>query len=214
MKKCSKCKVEKEESNFSKERACKDGLHRYCKTCSEISRKNRIKKVQAKNLFSFDSTRTKICVSCGKEKIAANFYRSTSALDGLFSKCIDCESIYQKQLLAVNTGKRTGLSRIKNLNSSWLKGLIRYKKLDTPNKFLCAMDGCTNQSNVYHHIRYDSRSTEQPLSIIAPLCKDCHYFFHIKEREGVDLTDKILTQIELEYVPYKKPHITYLKERV
>lgn len=33
MKKCAKCKIEKEEKKFSKRKVAKDGLHPYCKDC-------------------------------------------------------------------------------------------------------------------------------------------------------------------------------------
>ena len=213
VKKCIKCKEEKEETEFYKDRARKDGLTRYCKVCQKVHLKKWQKKNQSNHLEEFITPPTKLCKQCGVEKLSNNFYRSTSAIDGLSAKCIDCESKYQKQLLIRGAIKRNDLSRIKNLNSSWLNGLIRYKKLYSPTEFTCGMESCSNQSDLYHHIRYDSRSIEQPFSIIAPLCKECHTLFHIRQNEGIDLTDKILTQIELEYIRYKSPHIRFIKEK-
>ena len=39
MKKCSKCKIEKEYTAFHKRTASKDGYHYYCKECASSSRK-------------------------------------------------------------------------------------------------------------------------------------------------------------------------------
>ena len=57
MKKCTKCKEDKDKSNFMKRAASKDGLQPICNDCS---RKHKAKP-------------TKICISCMKKKILDSF---------------------------------------------------------------------------------------------------------------------------------------------
>lgn len=74
MKRCSKCKVEKEFEEFSKK---KDKLQSFCKVCTKIyfkefynkNRKYHLdrNKVRRKKLFNFiDSFKQKPCMDCGK----------------------------------------------------------------------------------------------------------------------------------------------------
>ncbi len=39
MKRCSKCKLEKDTNQFHKNKNKKDGLHNYCKECNRIRKK-------------------------------------------------------------------------------------------------------------------------------------------------------------------------------
>lgn len=45
MKKCSKCEIEKEEREFSKDKNAKDGLHSWCKDCKNGGYNKELKKV-------------------------------------------------------------------------------------------------------------------------------------------------------------------------
>lgn len=220
MKKCTKCKETKDETEFYKNKKTKDGLHKWCKICHSTGMKITYKKTQLNNLNSYSPALIKTCSKCNIEKSSCEFSKATRAKDGLFSWCKKCVSDINKQK-TINKGasKSTILRRfnssikIKSNNHTWVNNLIFWDKLDHPTKSICSMKDCSNQALEYHHLKYDSRNLEDPFSIITPLCHDCHDLFHIKEREGIDLTDKILTQIELEYIPRKKPHIRFIKEK-
>ena len=52
MKVCSKCKIEKDESEFNKNKSTKSGLSRYCKECRKINKyKEHQKEYQKSNKY-------------------------------------------------------------------------------------------------------------------------------------------------------------------
>lgn len=187
-----------------------------------ICKKNHVKIIRKKNLSAVDTPKTKICSKCKIEKESIEFHKATIRKDGLDYHCKDCSSKRGRQFTLDNGFCRTtklfneSIShKIKHNNACWINSLVSQSKfLGYPTEFICAMDDCSNQAIHYHHLKYDSRNTEDPISIITPLCRDCHDLFHIREREGIDLTDKILTLIELEYIKGSKPNIKFLKERL
>jgi len=73
-KKCSKCKVEKELTEFSKDKVNKNGLQSYCKKCSskykKEYRKNNLEKIRKdyKN-YCKESKDNGTCKSCTKTKL-------------------------------------------------------------------------------------------------------------------------------------------------
>lgn len=221
MKKCTKCKKEKEETEFSKNKNFADGLNYWCKVCAYECSKKTFKRNQESNLTSYIPPLAKVCSKCKIEKSSDNFGKNTTTKDGLYTWCKECLNAGRRQQ-TVDNGvsksaklcKENGAIKLKSNNTSWVNNLIRDGKLDEPTEFVCAMDDCTNQAIHYHHLKYDSRSIEDPISIITPLCRECHDLFHIRQNEGIDLTDKILTQIELEYIRYKSPHIRFIKEKI
>lgn len=222
MKKCSRCKEIKNDKEYFKNRKNKDGLQKKCKICLMYLQKESRKNNQKKNLSAVDTPKTKICSKCKIEKESIEFHKATIRKDGLDYHCKDCSSKRGRQFTLDNGFCRTtklfneSIShKIKHNNACWINSLVSQSKfLGYPTEFICAMDDCSNQAIHYHHLKYDSRNTEDPISIITPLCRDCHDLFHIREREGIDLTDKILTLIELEYIKGSKPNIKFLKERL
>lgn len=88
MKKCSSCNIDKQESDFPKDKKRKDGLYTYCKSCVSIKSKksyhsnlikNReLKKVRARNNKTKNQERNKIWYQENKEhkKEYSNNYRS------------------------------------------------------------------------------------------------------------------------------------------
>lgn len=91
--------------------------------------------------------------------------------------------------------------RIQSMNSSWINSLIKRGELEKPTIYVCSFANCTNRAEQYHHIKYDSRSSLDPISIVAPLCLKCHRKIHAKLRLGVDLSGMISDRIVLEYKP-------------
>ena len=80
---CRKCTKWKNESEFYKNRAEKDGLDGQCKTCSyKATSKPRHRIV--------DGVRKKLCCKCRRWKKESDFYKSKSRRDGLTGRCKKC----------------------------------------------------------------------------------------------------------------------------
>jgi len=102
-KRCTKCKRWKEESEFCKDRARKDGLKIYCKGCNNAyslrrRRKNR-KGKKARVYLRFEDRhrvirgfKEKLCSRCKKWKYYSEFYRYRQSKDGLSLWCKECGS--------------------------------------------------------------------------------------------------------------------------
>jgi hypothetical protein len=73
MKTCIKCKVEKELKDFSKNKASKDGCHKYCKECdkkrAKIYRKNNRARIQKQRLEYRQENREKL------SKLSQEYYQ-------------------------------------------------------------------------------------------------------------------------------------------
>jgi len=102
-KRCTKCKRWKEESEFCKDRARKDGLRIYCKGCNngyalKHRRKNRKGKKTRIYLRFEDRHRVirgfkeKLCSRCKKWKYYSGFYKNQQMKDGLSLWCKECGS--------------------------------------------------------------------------------------------------------------------------
>ncbi len=100
-KRCTKCKRWKEENEFGKDRARKDGLKIYCKGCNKayalkLRRKNG--KAVREYLSYEDRHRTirgfkeKLCSRCKQWKYESEFYKNGRSKDGLSFCCKECQS--------------------------------------------------------------------------------------------------------------------------
>jgi hypothetical protein len=85
MKKCTKCGVEKNESEFGKNKSRKDGLHWWCKSCVRVYHKRGPAKPVAKDGMKF-------CSKCGEEKDKGLFFKTKRSKDGLRSHCKICDN--------------------------------------------------------------------------------------------------------------------------
>jgi len=100
-KRCTKCKRWKEESEFCKDRARKDGLRIYCKGCNNAyvlrhSRRNR-KGKKARVYLRFEDRhrvihgfKEKLCSRCKQWKYYSEFYKNSQSKDGLSLGCKEC----------------------------------------------------------------------------------------------------------------------------
>jgi len=91
MKKCNKCKVNKDFCDFSKSKSRKDGLNNTCKLCA----KEAVKEWRQNNKFNGRIVASKHCAGCKSLNPSDNFYKDKSRVDGLSSQCKDCIKVYR-----------------------------------------------------------------------------------------------------------------------
>tara|TARA_R110002153_G_scaffold269051_1_gene434397 strand:+ start:65 stop:895 length:831 start_codon:yes stop_codon:yes gene_type:complete len=102
MKKCSKCKLEKEFSEFNKTKSCKEGLSSYCKSCNVITLKEwRFNNPSPSTIRIYKSKELakelllkgkKKCSKCKEIKSKTLFYNSTKQ-----KQCKSCIRDYHKK---------------------------------------------------------------------------------------------------------------------
>ena len=101
MKRCSKCKKWKDESEFSKQPSRKDGLRCWCKKCEceyihkyyRRDRKN-VKKYRRYEEYHrvVNGVKQKKCTKCKRWKPEDEFYKNRKPKDGLAWRCKKCIS--------------------------------------------------------------------------------------------------------------------------
>ncbi len=106
MKRCSKCKEWKDESEFNKNRKNKDGLQCRCRKCvRNYARKHywgnskplkRYLRYEERHR-TIDGVKQKRCSKCEKWKEESKFGKKTSQKDGLNSWCKDCGRAYIRE---------------------------------------------------------------------------------------------------------------------
>lgn len=104
-KKCYKCGKIKDDSEFYKNKAKKDGLDGQCKKCKNSYNGLRDFKIKEmwKNKNPRDYKEKKQCPSCGKVKSGSEFYINRFHKDGLSSLCKECcRKNYKKKQLYYN----------------------------------------------------------------------------------------------------------------
>lgn len=89
MKVCTKCKEEKEESFFYKDKRTKDGHKPFCKVCEKI-----------KAVPLDPNAKSKKCVICHIDKPKEAFHKRTLSYDGRASRCAECLSATRDRLSA------------------------------------------------------------------------------------------------------------------
>jgi len=101
MRRCSKCKKQKDESEFGKSRTRKDKMRLWCKECErEYARKHYEKNKGAiKKYIRYeerhrvvDGLRQKRCGRCKKWKVESGFYKHRRHIDGLAVWCKECSN--------------------------------------------------------------------------------------------------------------------------
>jgi hypothetical protein len=113
MKKCRRCNIDKNISEYHKHKSRKDGVSDICKDCAvidnKIRRQRRLSKPKSNVL-------EKKCYRCSQIKSADCFWKAIDTNDGLRSSCIECE----KKLASVADRKlKKSISRkIYNKNNS------------------------------------------------------------------------------------------------
>jgi len=162
-KRCTKCKRWKDESEFHKDRARKDGLKIYCKGCNKAhSLRHRRKNGKAvREYLSYEDRhrvirgfKEKLCSRCKKWKYQSNFYRYRQSKDGLSLWCKECGN---KRIKLKRKGVR------KNLRYE-----DRHRVVNGAKEKLCTKCKNWKKENEY----YTQRSSKDSLSA---RCKKCTY---------------------------------------
>lgn len=106
MKTCSKCEVEKPETEFYKDESSKGGLSTQCKECKstyyKIKYKKRVADYQPKE---FEIGTTKTCTKCKITKSLNCFGKCKGIKSGSFSWCKECRSKHGKDVYHNKGGK-------------------------------------------------------------------------------------------------------------
>ncbi len=99
MKRCTKCKKWKDESEFGKQPKSKDGLRYWCKNCVRESARRYYKKDggRVKRYYRYEErhrvvggVKEKRCRRCKKWKAESEFYKRHRHKDGLAVWCKEC----------------------------------------------------------------------------------------------------------------------------
>lgn len=92
-KRCSRCQIVKEITDFSPRKVSKDGYKGICKACSAKymrdlyhGRQKRVLNPPKEPLIG----KTKVCYQCEQEKDYSEFKRRKQNLDGRDTRCKDC----------------------------------------------------------------------------------------------------------------------------
>jgi hypothetical protein len=103
-KRCTKCKETKDTVEFSKQKARKDGLHYWCKSCAK---ENHVA-IRAHRIANPPPTPvTKRCSRCKETKDAAEFSKEKCKRDGLQSECKVCSHENDQLRHRKNTKRNT-----------------------------------------------------------------------------------------------------------
>jgi hypothetical protein len=121
MKICSKCKIEKPETEFHKNKNTKDGFNFHCKNCKlETSRSLRIKRKRGeatdreKAALKREEEANhglKKCPKCGETKPLAMFFKDKQQKCGFASYCKECHSKKGKEYRSNNKDKCASIHR-------------------------------------------------------------------------------------------------------
>jgi len=149
MKRCGKCNLLKEQTEFGKNKSTKDGLSSYCRGCKKLSDKNSYQKNKEKRLEVSKKYRKH-----NKDKIRATqkIWRDNNK-----------DKVRQSFLRAFNKNPEKHKARSK------LNFLIYKGKIEKPDK--CSI--CDSVVNIEaHHVDYT-----KPLDV-EWVCSKCHYIIH------------------------------------
>lgn len=180
MKKCTGCKIEKEESNFGIYRKARDGLNQKCKECCKARSKLTVHSTEAiekakKYRFEWQKKKRPIL----NERLRRRYLEKIDI-------CREQAKIRTKKYLESEKGKAKHLETTKKYvenNQEKIKAqrkvrcAIKCGKLQrSPMCEICNLQGKTNA----HHEDY-----KKPLEVIW-MCSKCHLYHHQKYRFHVE----------------------------
>lgn len=114
---CSKCKIEKDLSNFDKNKCAKDGYNSWCKQCKqkEYYKKKGLEVPEVK----IPKQGYKFCQKCGKEKPLSEFCNN-----GKHSYCYGCNKLYYQE----NKDRLKAYFSIYNKSDNHRKAVKKYRE--------------------------------------------------------------------------------------
>jgi hypothetical protein len=85
---CTKCKIEKDISEFSPDKGSNDGFHSWCRHCKNyMINQNRYDKIGIPSLrSSYQFIESKTCTHCGINKPISEFYKCKSGIYSAYCK--------------------------------------------------------------------------------------------------------------------------------
>ena len=101
MKRCPKCKSRKDENEFYKNAAQKDGLASWCRKCQREYERKQYRKVRktVKAYYKYeerhrivDGVKQKRCSKCNRWRAESEFYKKHRHKDGLTGQCKECSN--------------------------------------------------------------------------------------------------------------------------
>lgn len=101
LKTCTKCKLQKDTSEFWKASKSKDGFREQCAECCKSLKKQYDRLQKERNELQVNNT--KKCTQCGQIKEFSMFFRETNGRCGLKGKCKEC---VQKVKVSYNREKK------------------------------------------------------------------------------------------------------------
>jgi 5-methylcytosine-specific restriction endonuclease McrA len=126
---CTKCKIEKYITEFSKHKGTKDGYDHQCKQCVKEAKQKRI---ENRIYIQVDK---KICYKCKQEKSINEFGHNKTTLDGFDRVCKECNIKNFKRYCSENPESRRETERKwKRNNSKIYSNKIRRFILKHPEK--------------------------------------------------------------------------------
>jgi hypothetical protein len=156
MKTCSKCGLQKAESEFHRDPRMPDGLRRACKACAREQRRIRegVDERKIKN-YELSKTGRRVCMDCGRELDVSEFRKD---VDGYpYSACHECMNERQSRYKAEHRFSERTREIMRENKTLKLEGLKR----------------CQACERVLPLSAYSTYNKGKG-TYLSPYCKRCH----------------------------------------
>ena len=144
---CSKCGKWKKESEYCKDKSCKDGLTPLCRKCLQKDKERHYLNFEMRHR-TVDGVREKLCSKCGKWKKESEYCKDNSSKDGLKSQCSKCLQ--------------------KDKERHYLSFEMRHRTVDSVREKLCSKCGSWKRESEF----YKSVSKRD---VLSDWCRKCSY---------------------------------------
>ena len=147
---CSKCGKWKKESEYCKDKSCKDGLTPLCRKCLQKDKERHYLNFEMRHR-TVDGVREKLCSKCGKWKKESEYCKDNSSKDGLSRRCRKCS-------------QKPG----KDKERHYLNFEMRHRTVDGVREKLCSKCGSWKRESEF----YKSVSKRD---VLSDWCRKCSY---------------------------------------